>query len=161
MGIPDPYEVLLLLGGNMGEPVATLGAAEKAIGARCGNVIARSRDHWTEPWGFSDERLFLNRALLLNTPLEPSTLMAELLSIERDLGRVRDHAVRFSARIIDIDILLIGSKIIATNMLTVPHPRLHERAFALGPAADLVPQWMHPILGRTVLQLLHDLRPQH
>ncbi len=160
MGIPNSYEVLLLLGGNMGDPVAMFAAAEKAIGARCGSVQTHSRDHWTEPWGFSDERLFLNRALLLNTTLEPNTLMAELLRIETELGRVRDAAARYSARTIDIDILLIGSEIMETDMVTVPHPRLHERTFALAPAADIVPQWVHPVRGRTVLQMLHDLRPR-
>lgn len=154
----EEVEVLLLLGGNVGRPVETLQRAEEAIGARCGRIVARSRDHWTEPWGFSDERLFLNRALLVRSASSLPELLATVLSIETELGRVRDPLQRFAARTIDIDLLLAGERILTTPDLVLPHPRLHQRAFALAPAVDIVPHWRHPLLGRTVLQLLNDLR---
>lgn len=165
MGGPDSFgrmaattDALLLLGGNVGDPAATLRQAEVLIAQRCGEVSARSRDHWTEPWGFEDDRLFLNRAVLLRSTLGPVELLTELLAIERELGRVREATARYSARTIDIDILLIGDLVITDPRLTVPHPRMHERRFALAPAADIVPLWVHPLRGRTVLQLLFDLR---
>ncbi|MBK8499664.1 MAG: 2-amino-4-hydroxy-6-hydroxymethyldihydropteridine diphosphokinase [Flavobacteriales bacterium] len=151
-------EVLLLLGGNLGDPASALGEAERWIAERVGTVLSRSRDHWTAPWGFTDERLFLNRAVILRTALEPQELMAELLRIENELGRTRDEAKRYAARTIDIDILLIGDSVVDIPSLQVPHPRLHERAFALAPAADIAPDWRHPVKHRTVLQLLNDLR---
>lgn len=155
-------EVLLLLGGNVGDVKRTLQQASVAISERIGRVLTTSRDHWTTPWGFADERLFLNQALLVDTALAPDDLMRTCLNIERDLGRVRSAAPDgkkvYEARSIDIDVLLIGDQVIHTELLHVPHPRVHERAFALSPAADVVPGWVHPLLGRSVLSLLHDVK---
>lgn len=160
--MPEAYDALLLLGGNLGNPIENLGMAEhmithpkRSIGA---HLIARSRDHWTEPWGFTHDRPFLNRALLISSALEPLELLGELLSIEIELGRHRSTTHSYEARIIDIDILLIGEQVIDLPALRVPHPRMHERAFALAPAADIVPLQVHPLLRRTVLDLLNDLR---
>lgn len=152
------YEAVLLLGGNLGDLPATFISAETLLNKRIGTVLASSRDHWTEPWGFTDERLFLNRALLVRSDLDPTALLEGVLGIERELGRVRDPAIRYSARTIDIDILLLGDRVIDLPHLQIPHPHMHERAFALAPAADISPNWTHPILHRTVLQLLNDLR---
>ena len=155
--MPALLEALLLLGGNIGDARGSFARAEALIGERAGRIAARSRDHWTEPWGFSDERLFLNRVLVVETALAPAALMEALLGIEAELGRQRNAADRYSARAIDIDILLIGDGVVELPSLVVPHPRLHERAFALGPAADIAPGWRHPRLGGTVLQLLRGL----
>src|SRR5690606_12633485 len=95
--MPHAYQALLLLGGNTGDPTATLGLAEAMIAREAGGVLARSRDHWTEPWGFEDSRLFLNRALLMETTLPPEALMRTLLRIERELGRERGSE-RYAAR---------------------------------------------------------------
>lgn len=148
-------EMVLLLGGDLGDPQAELGRAEHSIEARLGTVLSRSRDHWTEPWGFSAPTLFLNRALLVSTTLEPLQALAECLSIEREQGRTRSTGLEPTSRIIDIDILLIGERIIDLPGLTVPHPRLHLRRFALAPLADILPSWRHPLLGRTALDLLN------
>ena len=158
----EGYGVLLLLGGNLGDPMENLGMAERMITHPkrriIAHLIARSRDHWTEPWGFNHDRPFLNRALLVSTALEPLDLLGELLSIEMELGRHRSTTHGYEARTIDIDILLIGDRVIDLPALQVPHPRLHERAFALSPAADIVPLQVHPVLHRTVIDLLNDLR---
>lgn len=151
-------EVLLLLGGDRGDVSATLTAAERLIGECCGRVLARSRDHWTEPWGFSDPELFLNRALLLATDRSPQDLMHLLLGIEQDLGRVRDASAAYGPRPVDLDILFVGGMVIEEPGLRIPHPLMHERAFALAPAADVAPAMRHPLLGRTVLEMLNDLR---
>ncbi|MFN6115757.1 MAG: 2-amino-4-hydroxy-6-hydroxymethyldihydropteridine diphosphokinase [Flavobacteriales bacterium] len=154
----DGLEVLVLLGGDLDDPVLSLASAEQLIGERAGPVLARSRDHWTEPWGFIGDRLFLNRALLVSTTLGPVELMQEFLAIESDLGRDRTAAGRYGSRTVDVDILLIGQQHIDSPTLQVPHPRFHQRSFALAPAADIAPGWMHPVAGRTVLQLLNELR---
>ena len=153
-------EAVLLLGGNVGDVHAAFSKAERHLVARAGAIRSRSRDHVTEPWGFTDDRLFLNRALVLDTELAPDALMRTCLGIEVELGRVRDGADAPKARTIDIDILFIGDRIIDTPGLRVPHPRVHQRAFALGPAADVVPDLVHPERHRTVLQLLNDVLEQ-
>ncbi len=151
-------EVLLLLGADLGDPKATFQQTEELLAGRCGTVLARSRDHWTEPWGFAGEHLFLNRAVLLATDLEPIDLLARMLGIERELGRVRGPSEGYTSRSIDIDLLLWGERTIVLPELTVPHPRMHQRAFALAPAADLVPHWRHPAPGSTILRLLDQVR---
>ena len=155
-------EALLLLGGNRGEVEQTFEQAIALLEERVGVVLAKSRKHWTEPWGFTDEQLFLNQALLVRTELEPAVLMHTCLHIERSLGRERhtpsDGPRVYGPRSIDIDVLLIGERVVQEPGLEVPHPRLHERAFALAPTADVVPQWIHPVLGLSVLSLLHDVQ---
>lgn len=153
-------EAVLLLGGNVGDVRATFGVAEERLATRAGAIRARSRDHVTEPWGFTDDRLFLNRALVVDTALAPLELMRTCLAIESELGRVRDGSPVPKARTIDIDILFIGDHVLNEPGLRVPHPRVHQRAFALGPAADVVPDQVHPELQRTVLQLLNDVLQQ-
>jgi 2-amino-4-hydroxy-6-hydroxymethyldihydropteridine diphosphokinase len=150
-------DVILLLGGNVGEPIATLGRAEELIGERLGKVLARSRDHWTEPWGFADDRLFLNRALLISTEHEPRAVLNACLDIEHALGRKRSAAPGYTARTIDIDLLFFGDHVADEPGLHIPHPRVHERAFALGPVADIAPALLHPTLHRSVLDLLNDV----
>lgn len=150
-------EVIVLLGGNLGDPVITLAAATDLIATRIGQVLAQSRDHWTEAWGFTDDRLFLNKAIIIDTAMAPEAVMEALLVIERDLGRERSSGVRYAARPIDLDILFIGNEVIDRPGLTVPHPRVQQRAFALAPTADVAPGLIHPLLGRSVLDLLNDL----
>ncbi|MEZ4790578.1 MAG: 2-amino-4-hydroxy-6-hydroxymethyldihydropteridine diphosphokinase [Flavobacteriales bacterium] len=147
-------EVVLLLGADLGDPRRQCDQAEVAISERIAPVVARSRDHWTEPWGFSADTLFLNRALLLRTAMEPERMLATCLAIEADLGRVRSMATGPASRTIDIDILLVGGEVVGTEGLCVPHPRMHLRRFALAPLCDLLPGWVHPVLHRTALQLL-------
>jgi 2-amino-4-hydroxy-6-hydroxymethyldihydropteridine diphosphokinase len=150
-------DLVVLLGGNLGDPVQELERAEEALISKVGPIRSRSRDHWTEPWGFHAETLFLNRALLIRSQQDPLALMRVCLAIEAEMGRVRPVMGSPASRIIDIDILLIAGVGLKTEELTVPHPRLHERAFALAPLADIWPQWRHPTLGRTALELLNDL----
>ena len=150
-------EVLLLLGGNLGDVVVTLDRAEALIAERVGPLRSRSRDYWTEPWGFHDDRIFLNRALVVETDHSPEEALRLCLGIERELGRVRQNENGYASRPIDIDLLLWGGTVIDLSDLRVPHPRMHERAFALAPASDVAPDWSHPLLQRTVLTLLNDV----
>lgn len=152
-----PLEVLVLLGGNEGDLQEIFRSAENELSGS-GRILARSRDHWTEPWGFKDPRLFLNRALLISTDLPPDALMAECLEIERRHGRVRKIG-QPAPRPLDIDILLIEDLAHRSEILQVPHPRMHLRTFALQPAADIVPLWVHPHEGATVIDLLQRNLP--
>lgn len=162
-GAPDSFaamEALLLLGGNEGDPSATLSEAERRLFPEAGALLGRSRDHWTVPWGFTDARLFLNRALLLATPMTPEALLAHCLGVEAALGR-RRTGVGYGPRPIDIDVLWMNGLVRLDKAPLLPHPRMHERAFALGPAADLCPDHVHPLLGRTILDLLNDVAQPH
>lgn len=156
----EGHEALLLLGGNLGDPRATLDCAVPLIEERAGRILARSRDHWTEPWGFEADGLFLNKALIVRTRLSPEHLLTVLLRIEQELGRTRGPQGGYASRTLDIDILLMRGLTLSTPVLTLPHPRMHQRWFALAPAADIAPGWQHPVLHRSILQLLNDLRPQ-
>lgn len=150
---------LLLLGADLGDPVRQCAEAEVAIGRTIGRIVARSRDHWTRPWGFQADTLFLNRALLLEAVVDPPALMRDCLGIERKMGRTRSAGSGPGSRTIDIDILLVGDLVMLSEGLVLPHPRLHLRRFALDPLCDLMPSWIHPVLGRTALDLLNALPP--
>lgn len=154
-------EALLLLGGNIGDVGATFARATELLAREGVHTLARSRDHRTEPWGFSDERHFLNRALLVRTELDAPALLASCLHVESALGRVREPEPGYRSRTIDIDLLFAGGHVLESEVLQLPHPRVHERAFALAPAADLVPDLVHPLLGRSVLDLLNDVLQKH
>ena len=153
-------EFTLLLGADRGNPMDTFAEATALIQARVGPVRCSSRDHWTEPWGFRGDHLFLNRALLVESDLEPGEVMLRLLQIERELGRERPAKGGYAPRTIDIDVLFVGDRTIQEPGLTVPHPRVHERAFALAPAADIVPGLVHPTLNTTVLALLDRVQAE-
>lgn len=149
---------VLLLGADRGDPSATFAKARLLIEERVGPLLAVGRDHWTEPWGFRGDRPFLNRAMVVEVgDLEPADLLARILGIEKALGRVRTEGARYGPRTIDIDILFLEERMVRLAELQVPHPRVQERAFALSPAADIVPGLVHPVLGRTVLDLLDDV----
>ena len=109
----------------------------------------------SEPWGFEAKEWFLNRVIVLETVMEPEVLLKQLLEIEHELGRERHPGIEgYTSRTADLDILYYGNRIILTDMLTVPHPRLHRRRFALLPMCEVAPDLMHPALGLTQTELL-------
>ena len=149
-------EFTLLLGGNIGDPASTFARAESLITQRMGNITARSRDHITEPWGFEDERLFLNRAIQVQSELPPTEALHVLLRIETELGRARSNEPGYTARNIDIDILFIEGRLLELPELLIPHPKVQDRRFALAPLADIAPLLVHPALGRNVMEMLEN-----
>lgn len=144
----------LLLGSNMGDRKSYLERALEEIGRRAGRITAVSSIHSTEPWGNEDQDEFLNQAVEIETESGALELLKSLLLIETGLGRVRDH--KWAPRTIDIDILLYGNEIVSLPELSVPHPYLHERRFALAPLMEIAPDLIHPVLKRSVSQLLRE-----
>ena len=135
------------LGANLGPREATLLRAVERLAAESGiRVLELSSLRDTEPVGVTDQPEFLNGAVAVETTLSPRALLDALLRIERELGRVRGGE-RFGPRTIDLDLLLYGEEVVDEPGLTVPHPRLHERRFALEPLAELDPELEIPGRG--------------
>jgi 2-amino-4-hydroxy-6-hydroxymethyldihydropteridine diphosphokinase len=150
----------IALGSNLesrfGDREANLREAVRRIGA-LGEVRAVSSFYDTEPVGYLEQPRFLNGALLLETDLDPRTLMRELLAVERAMGRERLGAIAKGPRVIDLDLLLFGDWVLWAEELILPHPRMEEREFVLEPLVEIAPEWVHPVLGVTVRELLERL----
>jgi 2-amino-4-hydroxy-6-hydroxymethyldihydropteridine diphosphokinase len=150
----------IALGSNLdsrfGDREANLQEAVRRIGL-LGEVRAVSSFFDTEPMGFVEQPRFLNGALVLATELEPVALLRGLLGVERAMGRERGLAK--GPRVIDLDLLLYVAQcgvgvVMATEELTLPHPEIQERRFVLEPLAEIAPEWVHPVLGMTVREML-------
>jgi len=144
--------IYLALGSNIGDREAHLRAAIGEMSAAGISVLRESPIYETEPVGFTDQRWFLNMVVEAETALFPMQLLARVGKIERKLGRVRTMVN--GPRTIDIDILLYANAVVRTPQLEIPHPRMHERRFVLAPLADLAPALRHPVLRKTVRELL-------
>jgi 2-amino-4-hydroxy-6-hydroxymethyldihydropteridine diphosphokinase len=149
-----PECVYLSLGSNVGDRAANLHAAIEHL-AEAGTVQARSGLYETEPVDFRDQPWFLNCAVALETGKTPRDLLAHALAIEEGMGRRR--ARDKGPRIIDIDILLFGDRVIDEPGLKIPHPAMHERRFVLEPLAEIAPAVSHPTIHQTARQLLAGL----
>lgn len=149
-------EALLGLGGNVGDVRETLDEAIAlfADGTQV-KLVARSSDYSTPPWGVTDQPPFINCAVAVETALIPRALLDRALNVERALGRNRAQEQRWGPRTIDIDLIAYGDAAIEEPGLTLPHPRLFERAFVLVPLAEIVPERV--IAGRRVREALAQI----
>jgi len=133
-------EALLALGGNLGDARATLARAIAVLCERSDiRLLARSSDYLTPPWGVEDQPSFVNLCIAVDTTLIPHALLARAQAVERAFGRDRAHEQRWGPRTLDIDILAYDDLVLSDPDLTLPHPRLHERAFVLMPLAEIAP----------------------
>jgi 2-amino-4-hydroxy-6-hydroxymethyldihydropteridine diphosphokinase len=149
-------EILLGVGGNLGKPRKAFAQALEAL-AGTGRVTAVSRLWRTRPIGPSQPD-FLNAAALINWPAGPRSLLGRCRELEVLAGRDRATESRWGPRSLDLDLLMTASAVCRGPGLEIPHPRLHERRFALEPAAEIVADWVHPALGLTLEELVEEAR---
>ena len=134
--------------------------ATELIRQRIGPVVAFSKVYETEPWGEFDtpQQDFLNRGLLVETTLNAHEVLHEALAIEAEMGRVRKEGSKlYSSRPMDIDLIFYNDEVIESAELTIPHPRMHLRRFVLEPLAEIMPDYRHPVMHKTVKELLYEI----
>ncbi|MGK2861302.1 MAG: 2-amino-4-hydroxy-6-hydroxymethyldihydropteridine diphosphokinase [Chitinophagaceae bacterium] len=142
----------LLTGGNLGAREETLARAYKRIQEQCGDITGLSSLYETEAWGQIHQPQFLNQVLEIQTICNPQHLLEKLQDIEKQTGRIRKE--KYGPRLIDIDILLFNDEIHDMPRLKIPHPEIQNRQFVLVPLAEIAPTRIHPILKKTITELL-------
>jgi 2-amino-4-hydroxy-6-hydroxymethyldihydropteridine diphosphokinase len=147
--------LVLLLGSNIGDKAANLLKAIVGLQAMLGDPLEVSSVYETEPWGNEDQDSFLNMALVYTSNLKPTVLLDSILHLETELGRIRHE--KWGPRLIDIDIIFYGNMVYQSDILEIPHPYMHERKFVLEPLNEVVPNYYHPLLEKTVAQLWRNL----
>ncbi len=162
-------QVILLMGGNIGDTSRYLTHAVELLSARAGSMVSLSSELRSEPWGFGEESEvagFINQAICIETQLEPEALLDVVHGVELEVGREREQeraereasGERYASRRIDIDIIFYGEQVFHSERLTIPHPLMQEREFVLLPMVEIAAQWRHAVLGKSCLELLNELR---
>ena len=147
--------VVLLLGTNVGDRLINLEKAWKEIQNTLGKVIRYSSVYETAPWGNSQQQNFLNQVILIESTSSAEVIMKKIIDIEENMGRIRKK--KWEPRIIDIDILFFNKEIISHHDLEIPHPRIRERKFTMVPLAELIPEFIHPVFKKSIIELLKEL----
>jgi len=146
----------LLLGGNLGDRNKNLELAIQLLNEEAGKVVSVSSIYETAAWGKEDQPDFLNQAIALTTNLSALQLLDKALEIEQKLGRIRKE--KWGERLIDIDLILFGDEVInMEGKLQIPHPHMQNRRFVMQPLAEIAPDIIHPILGKTISELAENI----
>jgi 2-amino-4-hydroxy-6-hydroxymethyldihydropteridine diphosphokinase len=158
--------VTLLTGSNAPDREAILHRTAALLAERVGPIVSRSRIYTSAAWGFSSEEPFANQALRLETSLTPIEVLDAALEVEQTVGRDRAQEARekelsgerYASRVVDVDVMFCDDEIISEPRLQVPHPLLHEREFALEPLCEIMADYRHPQLGRSLKDIYFELK---
>jgi 2-amino-4-hydroxy-6-hydroxymethyldihydropteridine diphosphokinase len=158
--------VTLLTGSNAPDREAILHRTATLLAERVGPIISRSRIYTSAAWGFSSEEPFANQALRLETSLTPIEVLDAALGVEQIVGRDRAQEARekelsgerYASRVVDVDVMFCDDEIISLPRLQVPHPLLQEREFALEPLCEIMADYRHPQLGRSLKDIYFELK---
>lgn len=147
-------QTVLLLGSNIDNRLSLLARASSLIIAQIGQLVAASSIYESDPWGYDSKNPFLNQVVIIKTSYSPEKVLETCLSIEAQLGRIRNENGAYTDRNIDIDILLYEELIICNENLEIPHPRMHQRRFCMEPLVEIAPNWFVPTFQKTTSQVL-------
>lgn len=155
------FRVFVAVGANLGDRAKNIEKAISKIEERIGVVVARSSLIETKPYlpeGVDEiQPYYLNGAIEVTSALSPQQILTHLIAIETELGRVRTHRTKWSPRSIDLDLLAVGETVLTTPILTLPHPEMYRRDFVLEPLLEIAPEWVHPVVKKTVRQCYEEL----
>ena len=146
------YQVVFILGGNLGDRVRLLEASAGMLVSHFGPLVLNSSIFETEAWGGKSSGNYLNQVLVFNTTFLPEEILDIILEIELKMGRKREE--KWGDRTMDIDILYLGNKIFNSERLTIPHTYIQDRRFVLEPLTEILPDQLHPVLNKTNKELL-------
>ncbi|MCL4109842.1 UNVERIFIED_CONTAM: hypothetical protein GTU68_028751 [Idotea baltica] len=152
------HKAILHIGSNIESRIKNLELCAKYIGEKTGNIVKSSAIYETEAWGLKDQNSFLNQAFEIETSLDIYELLETCQEIELLLQRNRE--IRWGPRTIDIDIIFYDNLIINNEIIDLPHPRMHERNFVLFPLSEIIPEWHHPILNKSVIELKNNTQDE-
>jgi len=155
---PELHIAYLLTGSNLGDRQAALDSAAEGLEREAGKILNRSAYYETAAWGKTDQPAFLNQALAVQTGLNPKQVLRRALKVEKQMGRVREE--KYGPRVIDIDLIFFDQQILHLPFLRLPHPQVQNRRFALIPLVEIAPDFIHPVLHKTVTELLVDCKDE-
>ncbi|MDR1459555.1 MAG: 2-amino-4-hydroxy-6-hydroxymethyldihydropteridine diphosphokinase [Bacteroidales bacterium] len=154
------HKVYLLAGGNLNNTYLKYEQLSYLLQKKTGKIIVQSQYYESPPWGFSSSYSFVNRAICIETDLDPVMLMKETQQIEYLLGRKKNKINQYEDRTMDIDIIFYDNLLLKTKELQIPHPRMHLRNFVLTPMCEICPFFVHPALKKDIVSLKQECSDQ-